>query len=214
VAALAIALEVGFVACHPGTISDVGEADLVVTFVDSTADFASISTFVMPDTIIRIDEDGGSPEADPAVDATVLARIEAHFEALGYTRVRVDGEEPDVVVLLEAARTELDALVPAGPPGGWWGWWGYWPGWGPGWGPCCYGPGWGPGYSWIPFPVGQSVGTLTVKMLRPEAVPSSGGAIPVIWIGLVNGLLEGSTESVLDRVDGLLDQMFEQSPYL
>lgn len=207
------ALIAGVIACHPGSISDVGEADLVVTLVDSAADFASIVTYAMPDTIIRVGVEGGSDEADPAVDTMILARIEAHFDVLGYTRVFVDGQEPDVVVLLEAARTDLDRLVPE-TPGGWWSWWGYWTGWGPGWGPCCYGPGWGPGYAWIPFPVRQPVGTLSVKMLRPEEVPSSSGAIPVVWIGLLNGLLDGSPESVLDRLDDLVDQMFEQSPYL
>ncbi len=100
-------LVVGVASCYPGDINSVGEADLVLTFFDSTADFTSIGTYAMPDTILRVDDDGGSSAANPVVDAQVLAQIEAEFTALGYQRVDVNGAEPDVIVLVTAARVDV-----------------------------------------------------------------------------------------------------------
>ena len=102
--------------CYPGEINSVGEADLVLTFFDSSADFASIGTYAMPDTIIRVDDDGGSSAANPVVDAQVLAQIEAEFTALGYTRVVVDGAEPDVIVLVTAASAQATPKVQLSTP--------------------------------------------------------------------------------------------------
>ena len=209
--AAAAILLAGVTSCYPGDINSVGEADLVVTFFDSTADFDGIGTFAMPDTIVRIDDDGGSGSANPSVDAQVLAEIEAQFTALGYQLVDVGGAEPDVIVLTTAARVDIDYWV----AGGWWDYWGWWPGWGPGWGPCCYGPGYGPGYPWGPVYGGtQSIGTLVITMLDPDKTPAQEMEIPAIWAGAINGLLAGSDASILSRIEGLIEQAFVQSPYL
>ncbi len=204
-------LVAGIASCYPGEISSVGEADLVLTFFDSTVDFKSIGTYAMPDTILRVDDDGGSSAANPVVDAQVLAKIEAEFTALGYQRVDVNGDEPDVIVLVTAARVDVDFWL----TGGWWGYWGYWPGWGPGWGPCCYGPGYGPGYPWDPVYGGTaSLGTLVITMLDHKKMPAEEMEIPAIWAGAINGLLQGSDASILARIEGLIEQVFVQSPYL
>ena len=58
-------LVAGVASCYPGDINTVGEADLVLTFFDSTADFASIGTYAMPDSIVRITDEGGSSAANP-----------------------------------------------------------------------------------------------------------------------------------------------------
>ena len=199
-------LSAGVASCYPGDISSVGEADLVLTFFDSAADFASKGTYAMPDSIVRITEDGGSAAANPAVDAQILAQIEAEFTAIGYQRVAVGGAAPDVVVLVTAARIDIDYWF----TGGWWGYWGWWPGWGPG-----YGPGWGPGYPWGPVYGGtQSIGTLVITMLDPNMTSAEDQEIPAIWAGAMNGLLQGSDASILARIEGLIEQVFVQSPYL
>ncbi len=199
-------LVVGVASCYPGDINTVGEADLVLTFYDSTADFTSIGTYAMPDSIVRIADDGGSSAANPGVDAQVLAQIEAEFTALGYTRVAVNGAEPDVVVVVTAARVDIEYWY----GGGWWDYWGWWPGW-----PCCYGPGWGPGYPWGPVYGGtQSIGTLVITMLDPNMTPAEEMEVPAIWAGAMNGLLQGSDASILARLEGLIEQAFIQSPYL
>jgi len=204
-------LVAGVASCYPGEINSVGEADLVLTFFDSTADFTNVVTYAMPDTIIRVTEDGGSSTANPVVDAQALAQIEAEFTALGYQRVDVNGAEPDVIVLVTAARVDVDFWV----AGGWWDYWGYWPGWGPGWGPCCYGPGYGPGYPWAPVHGGTAtIGTLVITMLDHNKTPAEPMEIPAVWTGVINGLLQGSDANIVARLEGLIGQAFDQSPYL
>ena len=196
----------GVVSCYPGEISSVGEADLVVTFFDSAADFESNVTYTMPDSIVRIAEDGGSGSANPAVDDQILAQIEAELTAIGYQRIAVGGAAPDVVVLVTGASVDIDYWS----TGGWWGYWGWWPGWGP-----ALGPGWVPAYPWDPaYPGTQTVGTLAITMLDPNMVSAEDEEIPAIWAGVVNGLLQGSDESVRARMVDLIDQVFDQSPYL
>ena len=195
----------GVASCYPGEISSIDEADLVLTFYDTTADFESNVTYAMPDTIIRIDDEGGSRAANPAIDAQILAQIEAEFTAIGYQRVAA-GTPSDVVVLVTATRIDLDYWF----TGGWWGYWGWWPGWGPG-----YGPGWTPLYPWGPSYGGtQSLGTLAITMLDPNSSSVEDQEIPATWVGAVNGFLIGSDASILARIEDLIDQAFDQSPYL
>jgi len=198
-------LVAGVASCYPGEISSIDEADLVLTFYDTTADFESNVTYAMPDTIIRIDDEGGSRAANPAIDAQILAQIEAEFTAIGYQRVAA-GTPSDVVVLVTATRIDLDYWF----TGGWWSYWGWWPGWGPG-----YGPGWAPLYPWGPSYGGtQSLGTLAITMLDPNSSSVEDQEIPATWVGAVNGLLIGSDASILARIEDLIDQAFVQSPYL
>jgi Domain of unknown function (DUF4136) len=207
-AVIAVALLGGVAACYPGSISNVGEADLVLTFFDSTASFEGITTYAMPDTIIRIDADGDDSAANPEVDDEILDAVAAEFAALGYTRIFEDSPTPpDVVVYLTVNRTDISYWI----PGGWWGYWGWYPGWSP-WYPG-WGPGYGPGYPWAPGYVGtQSTGTLLITMLEPG--PAEGFEIPAIWAGAINGLLQGSDASILSRMRGLIARAFDQSPYL
>ena len=196
----------GVASCYPGEISSVGEADLVLTFFDSAADFTTKVTYTMPDSIVRIAEDGGSGSANPAVDAQILALIEAEFTAIDYQRVAVGGAAPDVVVLVTAASVAIDYWS----TGGWWGYWGWWPGWGPG-----FGPGWTPAYPWGPaYPGTQAVGTLVITMLDPNMTSAVDQEIRAIWAGVINGLLQGSDQGILIRMPGLIHQVFVQSDYL
>ena len=203
----AVSLGVG-AACYPGNIEGVGELDLVFTVFDSAADFESIGTYAMPDTIVHIDDFGGQNAANGAVDPLILSAIAAEFEALGYTRLAADATTgPDVVIFVTAARSSLSYWVGAG----WWEYWGWYPGWAswyPGWG-----TGYGPGYPWASDYVGtQSPGTLVVTMLDPGGAANQ--EIPAVWVGAVNGLFEGSDAGILARFEGLIRQVFDQSPYL
>ena len=198
-------LVAGVASCYPGEISSLDETDLVLTFYDTTADFESNVTYAMPDTIIRIDDEGGSAAANPAIDAQILAQIEAELTAIGYTRVAA-GTPSDVVVLVTATRVDLDYWHTVG----WWDYWGWWPGWGPE-----LGPGWAPAYPWGPsYPGRQSLGTLAITMLDPNSTVVEDQEIPATWVGAVNELLIGSDANILARMVDLIDQVFLQSPYL
>ena len=153
----------------------------------------------------KFDEEGGSAAANPAIDAQILAQIEAEFTAIGYTRVAA-GTPSDVVVLVTATRVDLDYWHTVG----WWDYWGWWPGWGPE-----LGPGWAPAYPWGPsYPGRQSLGTLAITMLDPNSTVVEDQEIPATWVGAVNELLIGSDANILARMVDLIDQVFLQSPYL
>lgn len=194
-------------ACYPGGVTDVAEADLVLTVVDPEADFGAVQTYLMPDTVIREPGEGG-PETLEATttefDDAILAQVESQFSALGYRRIEDPSEgTPDAVVLLSVNTTEFTSWA----PGCWycgWGWYPWAPGWGWGWG-----PGYVPGY---PVPIERrTVGTLLVTLLDPVA---PGTTIPVHWAGAANGLLSRDSEADLARVQQAIGQMFVQSPYL
>jgi hypothetical protein len=205
----AAALLGGVAACYSGEIDSLGELDLVLTFFDSTANFESIATYAMPDTIIRFDGmGGGDDEGNPRVDPQILAAVAAELDALGYMRIdETSATPPDVVVLLMSNRTDTAYWYGAG----WWDYWGWYPGWNP------WYPGWGggyyPGYPWAPLYAGtQSRGSLLMTMIDPSG--ATGAEIPVIWSSIINGLFESSDASVLTRFRGLIRQAFDQSPYL
>jgi hypothetical protein len=49
-------------------------------------------------------------------------------------------------------------------------------------------------------------------MVEPDLV--NGDEVPVEWTATVNGLLQGSEQNRLGRIDRTIDQAFNQSPYL
>jgi len=38
--------------------------------------------------------------------------------------------------------------------------------------------------------------------------------IPILWLGMIDGLAEGSRQNVKARINSGIDIMFEESPYL
>ena len=96
----AIAVVAG-AACYPGEIEGVGEVDLVVTAYDPGASFGSFATYVMPDTIIRVDAAGTDLPPAPDLDQQVLDAVATELAALGYVRLAPSSlAAPDVVVVL------------------------------------------------------------------------------------------------------------------
>jgi hypothetical protein len=88
----------------------------------------------------------------------------------------------------------------------WWYWSWYYPGWIPGWG--WYYPGYYP-----PTVVNIRTGSLMLQMTDPNNL-SATEKIPVIWSGVINGLLEGNVDQVGSRIAKTIDQAFDQSPYI
>lgn len=184
----------------------VQDLDLVVVDYDGDYNFQPARTFFLPDSISRIDErpDEDNDDSDK-YDPQILAKIRANMVAKGFTEVdEANVANADVVLLISAAR--VDTYVIGTPC--------FWPCWG--WGPWPPGWGWGPGWGW-PYPptvVGSySKGSIFMNMVDPN-LPDNGEEINLIWLGTVNGLLQGSDASILDRVDRLIDRAFELSPYL
>ena len=205
--AVAMGLLLGGAACYPGGVSDIGEADLVFTAYDTAFGFTP-GTFAMPDSIVRVG-DGDEEDIDRTYDQEILDAVAGQFAALGYTRIDENSvTPPDFVVTVGVSSSTFNFWVPGG---GWWGWWGWYPGWGgwyPGWG-----PGYGPGYPWYPgYASSYSTGTLFIGMIDPT--PTTGPELNGVWGGVINGLLSSTSANTAARALDLIDQAFEQSPYL
>lgn len=188
-------------ACEAGNITG-ASLDFVVTLVDTTTPaLASARTFAIPDTIVPLE---GSGTINHSADHVVVDSVRAHFLQLGWIERRDPaGERPDVVILLGVStRTETGVAY-----GGWYGAYGGMPYWGgvadPTW---AFGaPVWGVEYSY-------DVGTLVMTMIDLRAPRATTKVVPVLWIGALNGVLNGNDG--VARVQRGLDQAFAQSPYL
>jgi hypothetical protein len=80
-------------------------------------------------------------------------------------------------------------------------------------------PGWGWGWGWAypgffpPTVSTRRTGTLFVQMAYTKEIDPN-GYMPVMWTLIVDGLFEGSTAGIQNRIDNTVDQGFTQSPYL
>lgn len=60
---------------------------------------------------------------------------------------------------------------------------------------------------------GVRSGSVLLQMTHPDGMGGNDN-IPVVWTGVFNGLLQGTQESVVQRISQTIDQAFQQSPYL
>lgn len=199
-------LVAGFSACSPDGPSYVEELDVVYTNYDQSFSFTSKTTFALPDKVVYISNEGigagsGEPEYLPIQLASpILATLRSNMRAMGYTEVD-ESANPDLILLPSALKTTQVYYYYD-----WWYWSWYYPGYGPGWG--WYYPGYYP-----PTVTAVSSGSIFVQMTSPKDKTST-NQIPVTWIAIVNGLLEGDSDQAANRIDKTLDQAFAQSPYL
>jgi hypothetical protein len=210
-AGLAAAVLFALVSCTPGSEITAQESDVVATFYDSNVDFGSIGTYAMPDSIVPLgDPDDTLDKTDTQYDDEILSLIAENLAARGFTRVDEGSPiPPDILVLVGVTTSSYwyyNDFYPWYPAWDWysgWGWWGYW---GPGWGGY-YPPHGDEAYAY-------STGTLLVVIADPNGSNMENKAIPVYWLGAVNGMLNDTTANLKKRVGDSIHQMFEQSPYL
>ncbi len=190
------------VSCYPGDQLTVEEADVVVTLFDDQTDFAVLQRYAMPDTIIHLEGDDSSDSIRRDFDEDILAQVAAEMAGSGFTR-ESDPNNADVFVLLSASTREQVGYT-GYPWSDYWGW--YYP----------YPPGWG--WGWYPWYGGGGtiytyrVGTLFLQMLDTAQADSIAGKTPTVWIGAINGMIEGG--AVEERIEQGIHQAFRQSPYL
>lgn len=180
------------------------DLDLVITNYSPTYDFKSKVKYAMPDSVVLIDGedfDGSVSYAKPLYANTILNAIKSNMAANGWQLVDKLAS-PDVIILPSVNQT---TNVFYNYSYGYWG--GYYPG---------YPGGWGwyyPGYYYPPTVSSYKTGSLLIQMTDPSNAAQS-DQLPVVWIGLVNGLLEGSTTNIQLRINTSVNQAFKQSSYL
>ena len=194
--------------CYPEGPEFVEDLDVVYTNYDPGFNFSEQNTFAIPDSIVLIRERNhvsngidNSPETvDPVYADVILEQIREQLIDYGWTEVDIT-ENPDVTLLVSASRmTNLFYNYD----------WNYWDWWYPGGfnGYGMYYPGYSPGYI-----TGYRSGSLMIQMANTSNLGVNNN-VPVVWLGVINGLLEGSTKNINNRVMESIDQVFDQSPYL
>ena len=95
------------VSCYPGTIESTEELGTVTTLFDPNEDFTQNHTYSLADTIMHICEglpgDTDCIAITRAFDEEILGKVEAEMNALGYSRVDFDADNPPVVVVSVSA---------------------------------------------------------------------------------------------------------------
>lgn len=199
--------------CYPEGPEFVEELDVVYTDYDPEFNFAEQNTYAIPDSIVLIRDQNFTPTngdtlpdfVEPEFGDVILERIRQNMNEIGWTEVE-EAENADMLLLVTATtNTNISYRYD----------WRYWDWYGPGFlpGGGFAGGGWYyPGYT----PVIRSdfrTGTLMIQMANPSEAGVNNN-VPVEWIAVINGLLEGSRANLRDRIDTTIDQAFAQSPYL
>ena len=195
-------LGVLLLSCFPKGPEYVDELDVVVTskllqFDDLNQ--ATFNSFYLPDTIVYINDgkqDGSIEEEDKNF---ILDKISEEMEAYGWVKFKgediLDGEDTVDALLTVTVINDPNYQV---------NWWNYW-------------------YNIISYPTLApssliytfNNGSIVIQMgyLNPVLANYTEGS-PPLWIGGINGFLEGGEEYIKNRVDSGIDRIFEESPYL
>lgn len=190
-----------FHSCYPGGATYVDQLDLVYTNYNDNFDFGSVTTFTIPDSIPLVEEDTrpNNPEfVEDPYRTTIISNLRQQMEDRGYQYV--DQSANPELILFPTASTDTETYYYYW--GGYWGWWG----WGGGW----YYPGYYPGYG---YQTSYEIGTVMVQAVYDDPNIPDDEDKPVQWVGVMNGLLQGNTNSVDKRIESSILQMFAQSEY-
>ena len=176
--------------CYPGDEITYSDSDIVATFYDKEADFATKLTFAMPDEIIRLDDEG-NPINDPGVnDQLAINRIKSNLDQAGFTEITNPDSITNVPDVLVIAFANQSTWVSGGCYSSWYSWYYPYYGW-------CY-----------PVYYTYDIGTVLIVMIDPSESRNA------LWVAALNGILEDTNAGIADRLTDGIDQAFTQSPYL
>lgn len=185
---LLLALAVGLYSCYPGEEITAADTDLVATFFDKEADFATKINYAIRDSVTRLDENGDPVFEVGPYDQQGINRIKTNLNNAGFNEV-ANPADADVLIIVFANKSTWVS-------GGCYSWWYSW---------------YYPYYGWC-YPVYYTydTGTLLIAMLDAKATEEKNA----LWVATINGILEDTSAGILDRLYKGIDQAFTQSPYL
>lgn len=190
--------------------------DVVATVSAQSFPFSTAKTFVLPNNVAEITDQGAQAVSltptqqttlDPGTEALILNEIATQLTARGYVQLTDPvGPKPDIFVQASVMRTTSTDVYYTS-------WYGYWGGYYDPWYSGYYSAGWAP-YS-VPYVVTSTLGSLIIEFTDPNNPEPSAQKIPSVWVGVVTGAVDGaSTTEVQSRVKSGIDQAFAQSPYI
>jgi hypothetical protein len=217
---LLIAVVAGFSSCYPVGDLKVEDLDVAATIYDKTYydgpagsvnKFENLKTFTVVDSIVHVLESGAADNITRRYDDFVIEQVRLNMLKMGF----VEETNPEVthadVVITISAISSTHVVYTWYP---YWGWyWGY-----PykstatekSTGTYSY------YYPWPPYSTAYSYqsGSVLMEMVDVARVDPNVEKIPVIWAGIINGVMESSASGVETRLSDGIDQCFIQSPYL
>jgi hypothetical protein len=158
----------------------------------------------MPDSVIHLVQSGETDDISRTFDDGTLTQVATNMDAMGFTR-ETDPALADVIVLVAVTAHEEVGFT-GYPWGGYWGW--YYPY------PPSFGWGWYPWYGGGGSVYMYRTGTVFMQMIDPSLADSIQEKVPTIWLGALNGIVEGTPSEIQQRIVGGINQAFLQSPYL
>lgn len=205
-----------FHGCTPEFKSTVEELDLAISTYDKDQNFSELSTFYLQDTIIYItDDDITIQREENSTEELILSQVRQNLLDFGWEEVTdttSENVQADVAILVTVLQTNINYYYTY--------WWDYyywypWDWWYPSY----------PGYPWYPsypsYPsYGYTVGSLIIDMLKmkdvvlPPVENNPSVRPPIVWSGIVNGILAGSEENIQNRLNKQIKQVFVQSEEL
>jgi len=198
-----------FRGCYPNGPEYNSDFDLVYTNYSSEFPFSQRQTFALPDSVVKLTGDvvtnPGSPPSmlSSTYSTVILNQLKQNMQQCGWTLVDKNSN-PDVILLaMSTTTTNLYYYYD-------WGYWGWWyPGYSNGWG--WYYPGYYP-----PYVSYYRSGSVFIQMVDQKTVasPQGVGNVPVVWVSILNGLVEGGSADITNRIQTNITQAFTQSPYL
>ena len=181
--------------CYPKGAEYVDELDVVISKYDS--DNFKVGTFAMPDSVVYL-KDGKLDEEHPHdKDGELLSQIEDGFSTNGFELVdEVDDNTAFIVVVEVLESTNVGYIWP--PYGGWYPW---------------YPGGYYPWYPWGPSYYSYQTGTVRVHLGDWKNRDEANDKIKYVYLGAINGLMQGSSSYIDARVKAGIDQLFSQAPF-
>ena len=91
--------------CYPNNDISIEDSDVVLTSYNDSVNFASLSTYFMPDTVLPIIDPSDPSDYTNPYQSLMLNTVANNMSAYGYTRVDTANSEPDVAVVLSVLTT-------------------------------------------------------------------------------------------------------------
>jgi hypothetical protein len=190
--------------CYPGSDRTLENTEIVYSTYEKSFDFSAEKTYFLVDDVVSLDTTKTIPQS---TQSTILNSVKSNMDSRGWTEETADSSKAAVVVLASAVETKIDGVSYWPGYGGWWG--GYWGGY-PG-----YGGGY-PGYGWGGTPIYYSydAGTIYIDMVDYSTYnPDDPNSLQLVWNSAMSGVLSSAGTSS-SRIERVINQAFEQSPYL
>ncbi|MBP3419839.1 MAG: DUF4136 domain-containing protein [Marinifilaceae bacterium] len=197
--------------CYPEGPEYVSDMDIAMTTYDTSADFSKYSTYSLPDTVIYFDNNSKAV-LGAKFDSLILNLVEEQFNALGYTKVTPsDVTQPAAIVTISAYSQDNYGYY----TNNWYDYWGWY------WGSLWPGYTFSPFYGWDPYGYDYYVyedGAIIIDMIDNtkfyKGEGSNSRTLNILWKGIVNGIISGNSNQLMNRISNEVEQCFNQSPYL